>query len=135
MIRICIDVSDLDKGVAFYRDGLQLTAGRRLGNKWAELLGADAPIDLLVEAAGTAPSPNAKAGRTYERHWTPVHLDFVVTDLEAAVARALTAGATIDHDIAERPYGRIAVLADPFGNGFCLLEMQGRGYDEMLQPQ
>ena len=28
-------------------------------------------------------------------------------------------------------FGRIAVLADPFGNGFCLIEFLGRGYDEL----
>lgn len=30
-LRACIDVDDLDKGVAFYRDGLGLRPGRRLG--------------------------------------------------------------------------------------------------------
>jgi len=28
-------------------------------------------------------------------------------------------------------FGQIAVLSDPFGNGFCLLEFAGRGYDEV----
>lgn len=133
-LRICVDVSDLERGVAFYRDGLGLRPGRRLGDKWAEMLGAPSPIDLLGEPAGQPPSPRVSAPRDYARHWTPVHLDFVVSDLEAAVRRAVAAGATIDHDIAARPWGRIAVLADPFGNGFCLLEMRGRGYDEMFQP-
>jgi len=77
----------------------------------------------------------SKAVRSYERHWTPVHLDFVVNDIDKAVAKAKATGATVDQQIAERPYGPIALLADPFSNGFCLLEMQGRGYDEMLQPQ
>ncbi len=27
---------------------------------------------------------------------------------------------------------RLAILADPFGNGFCLLEFRGRGYDELI---
>jgi predicted enzyme related to lactoylglutathione lyase len=132
MIRICVDVSNLDQAIAFYRDGLGLKPGRRLKNNWVEMLGADAPIDLLTEAEGSAPSPNSKDKRSYRRHWTPVHLDFVVEDLDQALERAKAAGATIDHEIRARPYGRIAVLADPFGNGFCLLEMKGRGYDEML---
>ena len=29
------------------------------------------------------------------------------------------------------PYGKLALMADPFGNGFCLLEFTGRGYDEI----
>ena len=131
-LRVCVDVSDLEKAITFYRDGLGLRLGRRLGAKWGEMLGASAPLDLLAEKAGTPPSPRVSAGRDYSRHWTPVHLDFVVDDLDAAVQRAVAAGATVDQEAAARPFGRIAVLADPFGNGFCLLEMRGRGYDEML---
>ncbi|HEX4382928.1 MAG TPA: VOC family protein [Myxococcales bacterium] len=135
MIRICVDVSDLEQAIAFYRDGLGLTPGRRLKNNWVEMLGAEVPIDLLTEKAGSSPSPKTTAVRSFERHWTPVHLDFVVANLDEAVEKAKAAGATVDREAQQRPYGRIAVLADPFGNGFCLLEMQGRGYDEMLNPR
>jgi predicted enzyme related to lactoylglutathione lyase len=131
-LRICIDVPDMPRAIAFYRDGLGLSVGRRYRDDWTEMLGGPAPLDLLKQAAGTKPSPNAAAVRSYERHWTPVHLDFVVDDLDAVLAAATKAGATVDHPPKERPYGRIAVLADPFGNGFCLLQMRGRGYDEML---
>jgi predicted enzyme related to lactoylglutathione lyase len=58
-----------------------------------------------------------------------VHLDFVVTDLEQAVQRAQAAGAAVESGIAKAKWGRIAMLADPFGNGFCLLQFTGRGYD------
>jgi catechol 2,3-dioxygenase-like lactoylglutathione lyase family enzyme len=133
-LRICIDVPDLEAGIAFYRDGIGLTPGRRLGAKWAEMLGAPCPIDLLAEDAGTRPSPRSAAVRDYARHWTPVHLDFQVADLERAVETSIAAGATLDQGIAPRKWGRIAVLADPFGNGFCLLEFRGRGYDELLAP-
>jgi predicted enzyme related to lactoylglutathione lyase len=132
-LRACIDVDDLDKAVAFYRDGLGLTPGRRLGADWAEMLGASAPIDLLANAAGTACCAVGSARRDYRRHWTPVHLDFTVDDLDAAVKRASAAGATLDRDIQKRVWGRMANLADPFGNGFDLLEMRGRGYDAMLE--
>ena len=62
-----------------------------------------------------------------------MHLDFVVTDLEQAVARAQAAGGTVEGEIATHPWGRIALLADPFGNGFCFLQFTGRGYDEIAQ--
>ena len=55
----------------------------------------------------------------------------MVDDLEAAVARAETAGARRESDIAAQPWGRIAMFSDPFGNGFCLLTFTGRGYDEI----
>ena len=133
-LRICIDVADLDAGIAFYGQALGLTPGRRLGAKWVEMLGAPCPIDLLAEPAGTAPSRRTAALRDYGRHWTPVHLDFPVADLDLAVRKAIDAGATLDQGIEPRKWGRIAVLADPFGNGFCLLELRGRGYDAMLDP-
>jgi predicted enzyme related to lactoylglutathione lyase len=131
-IRVCIDVDDLEKGVAFYRDALGLTPGRRLGRSWAEMLGASSIIDLLAERAGTSPSPRSAAVRDYRRHWTPVHIDLVVEDLDAAVRRALAAGAALDREVQSKKWGRLANLSDPFGNGFCLLEMRGRGYDELL---
>jgi hypothetical protein len=28
-------------------------------------------------------------------------------------------------------FRRMAIFADPFGHGFCLIEFQGRGYDEI----
>jgi predicted enzyme related to lactoylglutathione lyase len=58
-----------------------------------------------------------------------VHLDFVVDDIEAAVARARAAGAIEEDPITEHAYGRLAMFADPFGNGFCLLQFTGNGYD------
>ena len=98
-LRVCIDVDDLEKGIAFYRDALGLRPGRRLGQKWVEMLGASSTIDLLSEAAGTPPSPGSTAVRDYRRHWTPVHLDWPVPDLGAALSRATAAGATLEGDV------------------------------------
>jgi lactoylglutathione lyase len=125
-----IDVDDLERATRFYSEALGLRVGRRFATGMVELLGADAPLYLLQKDSGTAPFPGA-AGRTYERHWTPVHLDFAVTDLEEAVARARAAGATIEAPISQHVWGRMALLADPFGHGLCLLQFQGRGYDEL----
>jgi predicted enzyme related to lactoylglutathione lyase len=69
--------------------------------------------------------------RHYARHWTPVHLDFVVADLDAAVGTAVSAGATVEGEPATHAWGRIAHLADPFGHGLCLIAFLGRGYDEI----
>ena len=129
-LRICIDVPDLEKAVAFYTAALDLKPGRRFRKNWAELLGAPCPIDLLAEPAGST-ATLAGSVRDYGRHWTPVHLDWPVSDLTAAIARAQAAGARVESEIRERPYGRLAVLSDPFGNGFCLLEFRGRGYDDI----
>jgi predicted enzyme related to lactoylglutathione lyase len=124
-----IDVDDLEKGTRFYCDGLGLSVGRRFDG-WIELVGCAAPIYLLPKAAGTQAFSGGEK-RDYARHWTPVHLDFVVSDVRKAVARALAAGAMLERDVTTHAYGRLALLADPFGNGFCLLEFTRRGYDEI----
>lgn len=124
-----IDVDHLDRATTFYSTGLGLSIGRRFGAVAIELLGAGAPIYLLVKPAGTPPVPGASFQRDYARHWTPVHLDFAVDDLVAARARALAAGATAEGEIETHAWGTIAYLADPFGNGFCLLQFSARGYD------
>lgn len=129
-----IDVDDLDKATRFYCDGLGLSVGRRFDG-WTELVGAPAPIYLLPKAAGTSIAPSSGQKRTYGRHWTPVHIDFVVDDIRDAVTRALSAGATLERDVTAHAYGLLALLADPFGNGFCFLEFTGRGYDEIALDQ
>ena len=127
-----IDVENLDEATRFYCAALGLRVGRRFEG-WIELVGAAAPIYLLPKAAGTAASPKSGEKRHYGRHWTPVHLDFVVADLEKALAAASEAGATVESQIETHAWGRIALLADPFGNGFCLLQFTGRGYDEIAR--
>jgi len=131
-LRVCIDVPDLESGIAFYTAALGLAPGRRLGSEWVELLGAPSPIDLLSRMPGTPPSPRGGGARTYDRHWTPVHLDLVVADLDAALARAVAAGATLERPVSEAAWGRMANLADPFGHGLCLLQFHGRGYGELV---
>jgi predicted enzyme related to lactoylglutathione lyase len=92
-------------------------------------------VDHIAVEPGTAVSPAAPAPvRDFARHWTPVHLDLAVEDLEAAVRRAEAAGARLERPVVQRRWGRMANLADPFGHGFCLLQFQGRGYDELLAP-
>lgn len=123
-----VDVDDIEKACAFYTQALALRIGRRLGEDFVELLGGGAPIYLLKKKAGSTPFEGASP-RTYERHWTPVHLDFAVDDIEAARDRALSAGATAESGITEHAYGRMVLLADPFGHGICLLEFNAEGYD------
>jgi predicted enzyme related to lactoylglutathione lyase len=127
-----IDVENLEQATQFYCGALGLRVGRRFDG-WTELVGAAAPIYLLPKRPGTRASPRSAEMRHYGRHWTPVHLDFVVTDLAESVARAKAAGATLESEIETHPWGRIALLADPFGNGFCLLQFTGRGYDEIAK--
>jgi predicted enzyme related to lactoylglutathione lyase len=132
-VLINIDVDDLPKALAFYTAAFELRIGRRLGADVIELLGAQAPIYLLTKRAGTsAVTTSVSITRDYRRHWTAVHLDFVVDDLDAALVRAQTAGARLEGDVRSDVWGKLALLSDPFGHGFCLLQFLGRGYDELV---
>jgi predicted enzyme related to lactoylglutathione lyase len=118
-----IDVDDLDRGVAFYTDGLGFVEQRRLfEDSAAELRAGESLVYLLARPAGSSPFPGSSQQRRYSRHWTPVHLDLVVPDIEAAVARAEAAGARVERPVHTEASWREAQLSDPFGNGFCLLE-------------
>jgi predicted enzyme related to lactoylglutathione lyase len=126
---INIDVPALEPALTFYTRAFGLQLGRRFGPDFAELVGAQAPIYLLVKKAGTPAMPGHQAQRSYVRHWTPVHLDFVVPDLQVALAHALEAGAKQEGAISDHAYGQLVLLSDPYGHGACLLQFNARGYD------
>ena len=126
-----IDVDDLDKAARFYQSAFGLSIGRRLGDFGVEMLGGPAPIYLLARSAGTPASPTTSQRRSYQRHWTPVHLDFVVEDIELAIQRAVSAGARIETPTITHNWGKLALMVDPFGHGFCFVQFLGRGYDEI----
>jgi predicted enzyme related to lactoylglutathione lyase len=125
-----IDVPEVEAAEQFYTAAFGLRPGRRFDEDFLELLGWPCPVYLLRK-----PPESRGAGddmRRYGRHWTPVHPDVVDDDLDAALERATAAGAVIESPPTTQPYGRIAMLADPFGHGFCLIEFNDRGYDALL---
>ena len=73
------------------------------------------------------PGPAGAIAREYRRHWTPVHLDFIVDDIDKAVEHALAAGGRLEGVIRRNqlePIGRhdVANLSDPAGNGVDLVQ-------------
>ena len=128
-----LDVDDLEKATNFYGSAFGLKIGRRFGVFGVEMLGSLAPIYLLAKSAGTRATGTTSQRRTYERHWTPVHLDFVVEEIEPAVQRAISAGARLEKPVATHNWGKLALMADPFGHGFCFVQFLGRGYDETAE--
>jgi predicted enzyme related to lactoylglutathione lyase len=143
-VLINLDVPDLAAAETFYTQAFGLRVGRRFSQGVIELLGAESPWYLLhkpqgsawsgvsVEARNDGDARGERGQRDYSRHWTPVHLDVVVDDLDVALARAQAAGAQREGPTHEQAWGRLALLGDPFGHGFCLVQFLGRGYDELL---
>lgn len=122
-----IDVPDIASAEAFYCAAFGLTVGRRFGDDAVELLGGNALVYLLHKPAGSVGAADSQ--RDYRRHWTPVHGDMVVDDLDAALVRAVAAGALQEGVTRETSWGRIVQLADPYGHGWCLIQFSAAGYD------
>ncbi|WP_284163586.1 VOC family protein [Frigidibacter sp. SD6-1] len=120
-IAVSVDVPSIEEGLAFFGDTFCF---RTVAEPYTglALIEADGQRLLLTaRAEGSTPHPDATAGRTYRRHWTPVHLDFHVADVAATRDRALAAGARLEawHEPPGRP--PVAFMSDPFGHGFCLI--------------
>jgi predicted enzyme related to lactoylglutathione lyase len=129
-----IDVANLEEAIAFYEQGVGLRLARLLfGGTVAEMLGGSSLIYLVAKAVGTSPSAHTSQLRDYHRHWTPVHLDFVVSDIDSAVERAVAAGAKLEGVPQSFVWGRLSTMSDPFGHGLCFVQWIGRGYAELEQ--
>ena len=139
---INVDVDDLEAAIAFYQRGVGLRVGRRLfEGTVVEMLGASSPIYLMEKKAGTSASTYTSQFRDYGRHWTPVHLDFIVDDVAAAARNALAAGPKLEGELQSFSWGRQATMSDPgrrqlflslnsdpFGHELCFVQWLGKGY-------
>jgi predicted enzyme related to lactoylglutathione lyase len=118
---VSIDVPDLASAVCFYTEALGLKIKMEPTDSMAILQTMNLDVYLLKKADGTQACSESEVQRTYSRHWTPVHLDFIVSDLRPALERAVAAGAK--HEGGDKgDWGEIAYCSDPFGNGFCLIK-------------
>ena len=124
-VSISIDVPDLAKGVAFYCEAFGFSKKAEPMPGLAVLHGLNVELCLLEKPAGSKPSPSTTDRRKFDRHWTPVHLDFHVDDLLAALEQVESLGATREQVFENPEHSSAAFCSDPFGNGFCLLERRG----------
>lgn len=127
---INIDVPDLGVAIEFYSAALGLHLTRVLDDDVAELAGASSAVYLLRKPTASSATPNHGQVRQYGRHWTPVHIDFVVDDVDEAAARAIRAGALQESTCVEWKGSKCITLSDPFGHGFCLIEFSGETYSD-----
>jgi predicted enzyme related to lactoylglutathione lyase len=125
-VSVSIDVPSLDEGAAFYCAAFGFTEKSRPVAGVAVLHGLNVELCLLEKPSGSAPSPNTTDRRRYERHWSPVHLDFHVDDLQTALWRVEALGAKRERVFENPEHGSAAFCSDPFGHGFCLLEQRAK---------
>ncbi len=120
-LEICIDVDDVGRVVEFYSRGLGLTLVEQHAD-WAQVTLGEQTFWIMKVPPGAA----GPIRRDYVRHWTPVHLDFLVDDIDEAVKRAVAAGGRLDRQITRDPNrADLANLSDPAGNGVDLVQRHG----------
>ena len=109
---VSIDVPQLDDGLRFYRDALGLVEVARPVATYVILKCGDSEIGSIEKRAGTNPVKGSDDVRRYERHWTPVHIDFHVDDFEVVLLNALSAGAKCEQKFESggRPPSRFAAI-------------------------
>ncbi len=108
---VTVPVPDLDAGLRFYRDGLGHELrwrNDRLGQAGLSLPGSDTELVLTTELA-------------YEPNWLVTSADEAAAAVAAAGGRVVVAPFGI-------PVGRVAVVADPFGNTLVLLDLSAGHY-------
>ena len=130
---INIDVPELGPAIDFYSAALSLSLSRIIDEDVAELTGASSTLYLLRNAVGSHPVKSYSAVRQYTRHWTPVHVDFVVDDIEEAAKRAINAGALQESECVHWKGSKCLSFSDPFGHGFCLIEFTGETYSDEVK--
>lgn len=123
---ISVDVPSMEEGLRFYGEAFGF---RKVFEPYpgVVVVQADgAQLLLLEKGAGSCPCPVDGESRHYNRHWTPVHIDFHVDDFQSVLNSALRAGAVQEQLFAVPGRPSVAFCSDPFGHGFCIIENRKR---------
>jgi predicted enzyme related to lactoylglutathione lyase len=125
-VSVSVDVPSLEEGLRFYGEAFGFTKSAEPFPGVAVLSAGEAKLLLLAKVPGSSPSPHSDEKRHYDRHWTPVHIDFHVDDFKGSLAKALAAGARQERLFDDPGRPAVAFCSDPFGHGFCLIENRKR---------
>jgi catechol 2,3-dioxygenase-like lactoylglutathione lyase family enzyme len=138
-VGIC--VTDLDRSLRFYCDGLGLRAEERFELDSDQVPGLDLALEIgertvvtsqfvradglaieLLAYATPAPTGSPSASR---RSLGLTHLSLYVDDLEAAIAHLVACGGTVLEDTRQSPGIDLVFLADPDGVRVELMQLPG----------
>ena len=124
---------DAERAIAFYETALDARERMRLAEPsgrigHAELVVGGAPIMLSDEYPEYGVlSPSSIGG-------TPVKLHLYVDDVDAVVARAVAAGASVTRPVEDQFYGdRAGQIQDPFGHVWYLATRKERLSSDEVQ--
>jgi uncharacterized glyoxalase superfamily protein PhnB len=123
-------VSDARRALDWYvevfgaqrRGDLYVNADNTIGH--AEVGIGDAVL-ILSEASGLWPDVPVRAPDSPATFSHSLHLE--VSDVDGTTERARRGGAAVEREPADQPYGRSAVIVDPFGHRWILLKPPAQG--------
>ena len=126
-----IVVSDARRAMDWYvevfgaqrRGELYVNADGTIGH--AEVGIGDAVL-MFSEASDLWPDVPVRAPDSPATFSHTLHLE--VDDVDASTERARRSGASVEREPADQPYGRGAVIVDPFGHRWMLLRRPGAGH-------
>jgi uncharacterized glyoxalase superfamily protein PhnB len=98
------------------RGELHVNADGTIGHAEVGIGGA---VLMFAEASGLWPDVPVRAPDAPSTFSHTLHLE--VDDVDASTERARRAGAAVEREPADQPYGRGAVIVDPFGHRWMLL--------------
>ena len=115
---VCIDCANAERLADFYCHllGWQITA--RDGDGWVQARDPNGGVGLNFQSERWYQPPTWP--EQPEEQTKMLHFEILVDDLEAAVAHATAAGATVAHQPADRDQSGLRVMLDPAGHPFCL---------------
>jgi len=120
-VHLSIDVPNLEAGLRFYGNVFGFREKARPFPTMAILDANNLTVCMHEKAGGTKSSPGGSDVRRYERHWTPVHVDVHVEDLDAALEKLRAEGGLVETEFRTEGPMPVAFCSDPFGNGFCVI--------------
>jgi predicted enzyme related to lactoylglutathione lyase len=120
-VNVSIDVPDLEAGLRFYASVFGFMETARPFPAMAILDANNVTVCMHGKPAGSRSAPAGGDVRRYERHWTPVHLDLHVQDLDVALGKVRSEGGTVENELRSEGPSPVAFCSDPFGNGFCVI--------------
>ena len=120
-VNVSIDVPDLASSLRFYGRVFGFTETARPFLTMAILDAGNTTICMHDKPAGTKPTPATAPVRSYDRHWTPVHLDMHVAALDPILRLIREEGGSIEREFRSAGPRPVAFCSDPFGHGFCVI--------------
>lgn len=110
---VCVYVSDFDRSLAFYRDGLGLEVTYQ-EDGFAQF-NTDGAI-LTIEKGGE------KSDHPKDHKKNGVLIQFEVEDLEKTVGTLKSKNVKFTQDVTDVEFGQVATIVDPDGHQLLLLE-------------